>query len=193
MNKIIQQVFLIIASFFIIGISLLGYHLYKRQKRNFDSVATYEHMLNATMRQYKEDGSLKNTLVANSWTNYQNDKYSLLKNPNMTIYKEDGRKWNIISNKAKVVSHNDNTKTNEIILSENVHIHRLETQASTPVDLFTDKLHYFPDNSDIKSDEKVELNQPGLIIQGKGLIGNLNSQNVKILENVSTRYIPKSN
>lgn len=194
MNKILQQVFIIIISFFIIGISSLGYHLYKRQKRNYDNVATYEHMLNATMRQYHEDGSLKTKLITKNWVNYQNEKYSTLDAPTMTIYKQNGKIWNIVSKKATILENlNENNERKKITLSKDVHINRNQTTDSSKVDLFTQELHYFPDSSNIETNEKVELNQPGLIIQGKGLIGNLDAQDVKILNNVKTKYNPTSN
>lgn len=191
MNKVIQQVFLIIMSFFLIGIISLGYHLYKRQKRSYDHVATYEHMLDATMRQYKEDGTLKTKLSTKNWTNYQSEKYSVLDNPKMTIYKQDGKIWNIVSKKAKVTDLDDQEKT--VTLSEDVHINRQQTTNTSKVDLFTQELHYYPDSNNIKTDKKVELNQPGLIIQGKGLSGNLDAQDVKILNDVKTKYTPLSN
>ena len=190
MNTIIKQILAIILSFFIIGVSSLSYHLYQRKKLHQEAIPTYEQMTNATVKQYQEDGTLKNTITAQKWTNHQDKGYSDLEDPLLVIFKEDGQKWHITSETAKIM--NDTPKGKEIILNNDVHVNRSKTQNSSGLDLYTQELHYFPKTNDVISDKNVELNQPGLIIQGRGLVGNTDTKNVEILENTKTRYNPNS-
>jgi LPS export ABC transporter protein LptC len=150
-----------------------------------------EYMADFFVTLFTEDGLVKNKLSGDYWAYQPETNGSTLKRPHLIVYKPDGSVWIIDAKQAFVKQPNIGT-LDDIVLHNNVVIHRPATGTFVPITLETNALLYQPSKSYAESDELVTLTKPDLKVSGIGMRAFLDKDSVELLHNVKAAYTLKT-
>lgn len=191
MLKIIKNLFylsLIIATTLIVANSTIS-------KRNYNintKIIPQEYMKNVEVTHFNIEGNIKDKLKAEYWAYLPAEGVSKISTPKMELTKPNNNVW-LVSAKYAIAKHKKlDSKITELQLNENVKIERPKKEFSTPIQLTTKQLFYFPQNEYVTTDEFVEMLKPGLQITGTGLNGYLDNNRIELKNDVKTNYISTS-
>lgn len=139
-----------------------------------------------TVRQYNKDGVLVHFIQATHLKHIPLNNTNELKTPHIIIAQVNKPAWDIQSQQAKTLNGNE-----EVIFTKNVIIHQPSDSHTTESTIKTEQLHYFPKNKLASTDQKVMLEQPGNVIESKGMIANLADKHLQLLGQAKGIYVPK--
>lgn len=149
-----------------------------------------EYMAQITITNYAETGSPKEKLQAEYWEFVPAAGRSDLIKPYVTVYKLNGDVWYLSANKAVAWHRTIGDKITLIDMSEGVVIERPALNNATPTKIETLALQYTPSEEMISSKEFVSMQQPGLTINGYGMLGYLDRNWIELHEKITTVYVP---
>ncbi len=152
-----------------------------------------EYMSSFKVTNYTVHGNAKESLVADYWEFIPHKGCSDLINPQLVVYEENGDVWNLIAAKAIAWHPAVTAKIDKIDLFDGVKMRRLPLNNAVPLVVESIAVQYLPEKEVVTSTEFVSMQQPGLTINGYGMIGDLDRGWIKLHERVTTVYTPKAN
>lgn len=147
--------------------------------------APQEYMKTIRVVTYREDGALKSKISAVRWAYLPETESSTMTMPYLILYKPDQSEWHIHS-KQGYITQPTIAAVDEIVLEENVILHRPKTKVLVPITVETERLRFEPKHDFADSNAAIKLRKPGLVIVGNGMRAYLNESKVELLENVKT-------
>jgi len=142
------------------------------------------YIIDATYHRMNKNGELYTQLKAEYVQHTPHQNTTRLHNPILDIYSEDSH-WHIHSSHAR-----SENELDSIYLWNNVVIERDKTSIDTPLTATTESLLVFPHNQLVETNNTVTIEQPGLKVSGKGLLGNLKHGKLKILKHLQSTLTP---
>ncbi|SES90792.1 LPS export ABC transporter periplasmic protein LptC [Thorsellia anophelis] len=135
---------------------------------------------------YDELGKLSHELLAKFAKNRADSGKSELKDPILIIFGETGKPdWKVSAERADI------DENRLLFLQGNVKVNRLEAVAILD-NIVTESASIDLNTQDIMSEVAVTLEGDGFSSKGNGLIGNIKSQQAKLLNNVMSIYQPQT-
>lgn len=141
--------------------------------------------LHLTVRKFNTEGMLVNQLITPRMQHIPKGDIHLFLTPHIIITQDEKPAWDIQSQLAKSFDGGDH-----ITFSKQVVVHQNpgdKTQEST---LRTEEVTYFPDEKKATSDLLVTYEQPGNIVQSKGMIAFIDEKRVQLLHQARGSYVP---
>jgi LPS export ABC transporter protein LptC len=193
-SSIINAVSLILI---IIFVSLLiKLQIKPKQLTIYNNNQIFEYMSKFKMLVFNEQGILSNEITANYWKFSPNQQYSIIKQPNMTIYKNNKNNeyyYNITANLANIVHESSTNKINFIKLFDNVAVTKKNIHKTNSwINLKTSYLEFNPNTDLANTNKDVIITKPGLLMTGTGMKADLKNNNLELNNNVSTQYISQN-
>ena len=139
------------------------------------------------IRQFDAEGSLVNLLISPMMQHIQKDDVYLLQSPHIRISQEQQPPWVIDSKNAQSFEGGKRItfKGNVVVRQKN----KDKAQEST---LKTEEVTYFPKEKKASTDLLVTYEQPGNVIQSKGMNAYLNEKRVELLHQARGSYVPEN-
>ncbi len=141
---------------------------------------------NLTVRQFDEQGYLVNYLRTPYVKHIPMDNQHLIKTPHITITQPDQSSWEIRSQKATALYGGK-----EITFLQDVVIHQKQNAHSPASILTTQEITYYPQKKFASTAADVKFQQPGNIVQSKGMKAYLAEKRVQLLSQARGVYDPK--
>lgn len=139
------------------------------------------------VRQFNTDGALVNLLTTPIMHHIQNGDVYLFEKPHIIVSQEEQPPWNIRSNSGKSVAGGK-----RITFSGNVIVQQKQGSKTQESTLKTEEVTYFPNEKKASTDLLVTYEQPGNIIQSKGMNAYLDEKRVELLHQARGSYVPKN-
>ncbi len=139
------------------------------------------------VRQFNTDGMLVNRLTTPIMQHIQNGDVYLFQKPHILVSQEEQPPWDIRSNNGKSVEGGK-----RITFSGNVIVHQKQGNKTQESTLKTEEVIYFPNEKKASTDLLVTYEQPGNIIQSKGMNAYLDEKRVELLHQARGSYVPKN-
>jgi len=150
-----------------------------------------EYMHELKLYNYDEQGGLKNFISAASWKFIPKDQHSVIKQPNVTIYKYPSYFYNITADSGNLIHKTLNGKIDLIKLFSQVNIkqqHIDSTKKKSGFTLTTSYLEFDPKTELATTKQSVTIYKPGLLITGTGMNADLKNNQLELHKNVATKY-----
>lgn len=138
-----------------------------------------------TVRQFNQQGNLANLLITPSMQHIQKDNVYLFQNPHIIVNQEEQPPWDINSEHAKSFEGGK-----KITFIGNVIVHQKKSNNSQESTLKTEEITYFPKEKKARSELVVIYEQPGNIVQSRGMIAYLDEKRVELLHQARGIYVP---
>ena len=146
-----------------------------------------EYMVQVSVWNYTETGSLKSRMSAKSWSYFPEINASKLLAPHMTLYKPDNTIWDITAEEG-TINQPSVGAIEEIMLSKSVILERPATENAFPILVKTEALNYNPKTQFAETEQLITMIKPDLKIVGTGMRAFLDRNAVELLHNVKTYY-----
>lgn len=159
----------------------------KRSSKNASQAHPQEYMKTILLQAFRPDGKIKQQLKAEHWAYRPETQQSTLEQPFLIVYQADGSHWFIHSQKG-FVKQRSLGSVQSIELQKNVVLERPAMQAQTPINVYTETLHYDPNTTYAHSDAWVDIHKGSFKISGLGLRGYLNRDSLELLKDVKSTY-----
>lgn len=143
----------------------------------------FEYMRNVNLYKYNTQGILNNAIIATYWQFFPTQQTSIIKNPNIMLYKDNGNTYNIIAGSANI------NKEKLIKLFNSVNIQQYNNKKTAGFNVSTSYLEFNPNTEIAYTTKHVTITKPGLIISGIGMNANLKQHQLELHKNVSTKYL----
>ncbi len=143
-------------------------------------------MTKLTYVNFNKTGGIHSQLTAQQMKHYIRYDTSIFTHPKILIYTDKGIPWYITSNYGK--SQKDNKK---IFFYKEVKLYQPSQPTHPETSIYTQNLIYYPDRSFAKTNKKVIMKQPELIINGTGLKADLKKGVITLLKQSRGVYTPK--
>ncbi|STY29730.1 Uncharacterized protein YrbK clustered with lipopolysaccharide transporters [Legionella wadsworthii] len=140
---------------------------------------------NIKVHQFNQQGELIHVLTAPLMQHIQKGNVYLLQNPHIVVSQDEQPPWDIRSKSAKSL---DGGK--QITFKGHVVVHQEKGSKSQESTLKTEEVTYFPKEKKASSDVLVTYEQPGNIIQSKGMNAYLDEKRVELLHQARGSYVP---
>ena len=140
---------------------------------------------------YDEQGTIKNSMTAESWQFFPEHQYSIIKHPNVIVYKPTGYVYNISADLGHLMhkSRSLSDKIDLIKLSHNVGIKQKHITKENPgFSLSTSYLEFNPTTELATTTKEVSISRTGLLITGIGMNADLKHNQLELHKNVTTKY-----
>ncbi len=150
-----------------------------------------EYMNGLKLYNYNEQGVLKDFISAVSWKFIPQNRYSVIEQPNITIYKNLDYLYNITADSGNLMHKNLNDKIQLIKLRSKVVIKQQYLDSSkhkSGFTLNTSYLEFNPDTELATTNQQVTINKTGLLITGTGMHADLKQNQLELHQNVATKY-----
>ncbi len=131
-------------------------------------------------------GRLTSRLWAKHMQHYPDDDSTTLDMPVMDLYRPDEPPWHLSAKQGWVKSGGS-----EVLLQNDVIIHRPGTTALRPVDIETRKLRIFPDRSYAETDVAITYRSTGLEVHSIGMRAQMDKGQVELLNQVRAVHQPQ--
>lgn len=149
------------------------------------------YMSDAQAYSFDENGNLTWQATAKRWQHFPDSETTELKEPILSVYREDGSYWNMQSQHGTLWHHLFNKGMAELIhLDQQLKIYYYE-QADSPTPMLTAKtqsLNFYPLQQWLKTEDDVEVFNGSQQLQAKGLRANLHSGIVDLQTHVKGYY-----
>ncbi|WP_036248444.1 LPS export ABC transporter periplasmic protein LptC [Methylobacter sp. BBA5.1] len=131
-----------------------------------------------------ETGKLKNKLLADKMTHYNDDGTTHLENPVMFFHKEKTPPW-VVKSEAGILS----ADGKDLLLTGKVNVERAKGEDVNQLIINTSNVRVKPETSYAETDEWAELISPPNVTTGTGMkLVFSNPINIKLLANVRGKY-----
>jgi len=137
------------------------------------------------VRQFNAEGTLANLLTTPVMQHVQNGDVYMLQSPHILVSQEEQPPWDIHSKNAKSFEGGK-----RITFTGNVVVHQKQGDKTQESTLKTEEVTYFPKEKKASSDLLVTYEQPGNIIQSKGMNAYLDEKRVELLHQARGSYVP---
>lgn len=137
------------------------------------------------VRQFNADGALVNLLTTPTMHHIQKGDVYLFQTPHILVNQEEQPPWDIQSNNAKSFEGGK-----YITFTGNVVVHQKQGSKTQESTLKTEEVTYFPKEKKASTDLLVTYEQPGNIIQSKGMNAYLDEKRVELLHQARGSYVP---
>lgn len=137
------------------------------------------------VRQFNEDGNLANLLTTPQMQHIQKGDVYLFAAPHIIVSQKDQEPWDIRSQHAKSFAGNQ-----RITFSGSVIVRQKKNKGALESTLKTEEVTYFPKEKKASTDLLVTYEQPGNIIQSKGMNAYLDEKRVELLHQARGSYAP---
>ncbi|MFT4060509.1 MAG: LPS export ABC transporter periplasmic protein LptC [Legionella sp.] len=138
------------------------------------------------LRQFGSDGTLVNRLSAPIMQHIQKGDVYIFEHPHILVSQEEQQPWDIRSKMAKAFAGGD-----RITFTGNVIVHQKHGRNAQESTLKTEEVTYFPKEKKASTDLLVTYEQPGNIIQSKGMNAYLDEKRVELLHQARGSYAPE--
>jgi lipopolysaccharide export system protein LptC len=139
------------------------------------------------VRQFDAQGTLVNLLTTPVMQHVQNGDVYLFQRPHILVSQEEQPPWDIRSNNAKSFEGGK-----RITFSGNVIVQQKQGNKTQQSTLKTEEVTYFPKEKKASTDLLVTYEQPGNIIQSKGMNAYLDEKRVELLHQARGSYVPEN-
>lgn len=150
----------------------------------------YAVLSDAHSRHFNEDGELSYEFVATTLKHFRRDfseltnlDYATLEAPVLTLYTDD-LPWYISAENGTLTDSGD-----LLTLSNNVRIWQEDENAQT-TELNTSALQIYPMQKIVRTDQEVSITSPQGRLQARGMIVDLTTENIQLLERVRGVHEP---
>jgi len=140
---------------------------------------------NFAMNALDENGKLSFTIVGPRLTRRGEDGSIFVSTPDYVIVDKDGNPWTGESDSAWVDKDGSTMK-----LEGNVHMQRRASADVKEAMITTSDLTAHPRDKTLETAAPAQITQPGSILRGTGLRGDLNSKVLELLSNVHNTFEP---
>lgn len=185
-KHIISLILIIILAFLALAAQQL-----KIKDQPLARVEAQEYMHGLKLYNYDEHGILKNFISAISWKFIPKSGYSLIQQPDLTIYKNPNYFYNITANSGNLLHKTLSDKINLIKLSSQVRIKQeylQNVQQKSGFTLTTQYLEFDPTTELATTNQPVTISKPGLLLTGTGMKADLKNNQLELHKNVSTKF-----
>lgn len=175
----------------IIILAVLVTGQFKINDKQLINTEAQEYMHGLKLYNYDEKGLLKNFISAISWKFIPKNGYSVIKQPNVTIYKYPNYFYNITANSGHLIHKTLNGKVDLIKLSSQVNIKQQylnNANKKSGFTLTTEYLEFDPKTELAITNQPVVISKPGLLITGTGMNADLKNNQLELHKNVSTKF-----
>jgi len=172
----------------VLGTSWLLYqHQSKPKTHKAINELLEEYMYNVQVENFDTEGALVQNLQAHYWAFVPKEGRSLLEHPEVTVFKKDNTHWILQAQKGQAFHEHLAVTPHHIEFWDKVILRRTGNETS-PMELQTEQLSYFPEKKFAESKQYVTLTKPGTRITGHGLKAYLDKGQVELLQDVTTYY-----
>lgn len=137
------------------------------------------------VQQFDADGLLVNLLTTPIMQHIQKGNVYLFQQPHILVSQEQQPPWDIQSNNATSFEGGK-----RITFKGNVIVHQKHSDKTQESTLKTEEVTYFPKEKKASTDLLVTYEQPGNIIQSKGMNAYLDEKRVELLHQARGSYAP---
>jgi lipopolysaccharide export system protein LptC len=144
-------------------------------------------MENVTAIILNKEGAPSLKIEAPKMIHYAENDATDIQKPHITLYRQSPEPWYINSNYAKATQ-----GIEQIFFWDHVVIHHPRDIANPATTMTTVSLTVFPSQQLAKTNDNVTLIQPDTIINGLGMLANLNDGTIQLLAQARGEYVPSS-
>lgn len=137
------------------------------------------------VQQFNTEGALANLLTTPVMQHIQKGDVYLFQNPHILVSQEEQPPWDIRSNNARSFEGGK-----RITFRGNVVVHQKSNNKTQESTMKTEEVTYFPKEKKATTDLLVTYEQPGNIIQSKGMNAYLDEKRVELLHQARGSYAP---
>lgn len=137
--------------------------------------------------QFDNEGTLVNLLTTPTMQHIQKGDLYLFESPHILVSQEQQPPWDISSKNATSFEGGK-----RITFTGNVIVHQNQGNKSQGSTLKTEEVTYFPKEKKASTDLLVTYEQPGNIIQSKGMNAYLDEKRVELLHQARGSYVPEN-
>ncbi|USQ13211.1 LPS export ABC transporter periplasmic protein LptC [Legionella lytica] len=178
--------------FFLVLIALAGsgwYYSHSSRLLRLDS-ETLANSVDTTIsrvkvRQFDDKGSLTTLLATPKMRHVQKGDMYFFKKPHILVSQDKQPPWDIRSNHAKSFDGGQ-----RIVFIGDVIVHQTQGDNVQGSTLKTEEVTYYPNEKKASTDLLVTYEQPGNIIQSKGMNAYLDEKRVELLHQARGSYVP---
>lgn len=131
-------------------------------------------------------GQLTSRLWAKRMLHYPDDDSTTLDTPRLEIYRPDEPPWHLRAQQGWI-----NSGGSEVLLENDVEIHRAGQAKLQPVDIRTSKLRIFPERNYAETDVAITYRSTGLEVHSIGMRAHLDKGQVELLNQVRAVHQPQ--
>ncbi|HWS02169.1 MAG TPA: LPS export ABC transporter periplasmic protein LptC [Gammaproteobacteria bacterium] len=135
---------------------------------------------------FDADGRLVHRLWAKRMDHYPDDDSSALAEPYLELYRPDSKPWQVRALQGWV-----STGGTEVLLENQVKIHRPASAQQAVADIHTNKLRIFPDRDFAETDIAINYRSTGLKVEAVGMRAYLDQGRVELLDRVRAVQQPQ--
>jgi lipopolysaccharide export system protein LptC len=132
-----------------------------------------------------KNGQLHEELQVNSAKHYPHQNTSVLHEPQLDIHGPHGETWHIHATQGTSTQGSDT-----VVLRDNVKIEHRSKVGAAPVVVSMESLTVHPDQKTADTDSVVTITYPQIVLQGKGLRGDMKAGTLKLLTQIRGHYEP---
>jgi lipopolysaccharide export system protein LptC len=141
---------------------------------------------NFSFRQYSQSGKLANSLRSPLVRHIPEKNTHLVKSPHITVSQENQADWEITAEHAIALYGGQ-----KITFKNHVNIHQEAGAHNQESTFTTEQITYFPKTKHAITSYDVQFEQPGSVIQSKGMKAFLETKRVMLLSQARGHYVPK--
>ena len=168
----------ILALIFIYGVDSDYTEEQKPTEPDIDAPTWY--LVNANIKSFDQTGRLETQSKSSLLEHFEQKDISLIQNPDITNFNEDGSEWYLTANNGKVFAGSD-----DIEFSRNAKVRK-----NSPAVLIESEYFFArTDASYLTTSKPVKITTPEGITTAIGMEAYLNDETVKLLNNVKTTYV----
>ncbi|GAA5218875.1 LPS export ABC transporter periplasmic protein LptC [Corallincola platygyrae] len=135
-------------------------------------------------RSYDENGLLAHQIWASDMAHFSNNEFTSFKSPKVVVYpngKQAG--WTLNAEQGRL-------RENQLILEQQVVI-ETQTEQNQTNTLLTEYVEMDLASNEVSSDQPVTVKGPSYQLQGVGLRGNVEKEQIELLSDVKATYEPE--
>lgn len=166
-------------------VSIILQHPASYQPRNAHHADSFAD--NITIKIFDKEGNLIKDLFSKQLIHYPLNDTFIFKSPRILVHKKNQLAWQISAEQGISENHQQ-----QIQLIDKVRIAQPGTGHRVATTIDTDKLTYYPQAHQAKTDSHLTLKQPGIILESQGMHLDLNNQQINLLTNFQGTYSPST-
>ncbi len=128
-----------------------------------------------------ESGFITSTLVSPSMIHYADTEKSVIESPQYTLHQEDGN-WVFNSSVGEI-----NKGQTEVYFPESVELF-LDVPEPESISIHTSQLNVVINSKTGKTEQRIDIKRPGLLLTGLGSLIDFNDHSIEILEDMYAEF-----
>lgn len=126
-------------------------------------------------------------IITPKMIHYSDNDTTQLTSPQLTLYRQSPNPWFVTAKFAKATQGIDNVN-----FWDNVVIHHAADSNNPATVIRTASLTVHPNKKTAETNEKISMEQPGIVVNATGMIADMNTGDIKLLSQARGEYVPNS-